>query len=139
MSPSIISAEALPDVVRSLTTLAQELGLTIHVTVPPSTPVSDAQQIGDDEQLHQQHCRDLIWLQRKYKAPDGSYPKLAGNYVAVYNEQIIAMSDTEIIARAGAAKELSLDPDRILVVPICVKDSESQDRWENIKRQLRID
>jgi hypothetical protein len=139
MSSPVVSLEALPAIVQALTTLARELGIAIHFTVPESTPKPGIEEDQDDEQIYTQQRDDLTWLQSKIGQVDGSYPRLAGNYVAVHQQRIVAVSEMEEIARACAAVALSLDPAKILVVPVCVRDTESDDRWLEIKNKLGLE
>jgi len=139
MNNSVVSAEALPSVIQALTTLAKELGLSVHFTVVETKPLPEVREDEDREQTLERHRREFIWLQGEIATADGSYPKFAGNYVAVYGERLIAISEDERTARAIAGARLKMDPKKILVVPICIPGSDSEENWRAIKGRLGIE
>jgi hypothetical protein len=127
-------------VVQSLNELAKAQGLSVHVTVPncEGTQVH-AEDATDD--VKAQLRAGLAWLENELRENDAEFTKLRGNYVAVHDSQIIAVSEDREIALLGATKALgnAVEGENILIVPICVPSEDSEQEWLDTKRRLGME
>lgn len=136
MCSTTISAEALPKVAQALSDLGKALGVSVHITVPDSTSVPR----NDEVKILEQQRADFTWLLAKFSTDEQILCRLQGNYVAVHDEQIVAVSEDECMARLGAARNLEGVPEHnILVIPVGVPGIDSEEAWLNIKRKLGMD
>jgi len=134
--------DAFLEVVRALNALADQQGVSIHITVPTAEAHMPPQRKQEDrEQVALQRQRaDLAWLEGELRTSEADLAQLKGNYVAVHNRQIVAFSEDKGIALLGAVKSLrdTVDQKEILVVPICVCGTEADEDWLDAKRNLGL-
>lgn len=120
------SVPNMPKVLEAAKLLGEALGLKTYVGDPPP-PVA-----GEDTTTRfQRQQADFDWLTTQRQLVE----RLQGNYVAIDGRTIVACSPDERAVRAGAAKELGLREEEVLVVPLGV--SESDGLWEDLMAKFR--
>jgi hypothetical protein len=139
MSSEAISPQALTSLLQSLAAAANAIGYEAHFNLAEPDAEIPVKADEDAAQTKNRHKRELAFLQQKVFRPDGLYPLYAGNHAAMYEESIVALSPVRDIALNIAAAKLGLDPEKILVVPICVTDGDSEMHWLNARRQSGMD
>lgn len=121
--------DELLKLVGALNTLTSELGLRVHLV---------AEYTRDEERKEDDRLRrwrdDFAWFQAFLTESPASRIQLVGNYAAVHNKEIVSVGPSEKITRLGAAEELKISQQEVLVVPVQVPGSE--DYWEGLQAEL---
>jgi hypothetical protein len=135
---SLLSDEKALQVAQALLTLAEINGLRINITIPekpntdPHPPVEEANFVDERQR------EDFAWLQAELTQRSDTFARLRGNYVAVYRKRIISIGEDKYLVLQGAASDLGVEPDEILVLPVCVEGPDANDDWQMTKAQLGI-
>lgn len=82
--------------------------------------------------------QDLCWIQSLLTNDNQQKDSLTGNYVAVRHKSIIAIAQTLPQVKSNAACELGITSpanieDHCIIVPVSVRDQDSQDQWQNLQ------
>lgn len=120
---------------------AQFNGLEITITIPPqNNTAQDASPVcyEGDRSLIEHKREDLAWLQAHVTQFPDELARLCNHYVAVFNKRIVSIGDSKELVMIGAAASLNVLPDEILIVPVQVIGTESEDDWLHVKRDLGI-
>lgn len=125
----------------NLIEIAQCGGLEITITIPPKnheTPLAADTTDQDQHSYKGQKRSDFAWLQARVTQRPDELVRLRNHYVAVYDKRIVSIGDSKELVLVGAAASLNVLPDAILVVPVQVFGSESEEEWLNLQRELGI-
>lgn len=122
--------------------IAQQSGLEITITIPPQNkksgiPPEDVSYQGDRSLMEHKRA-DFAWLQTHVTQFPEELARLRNHYVAVFNKRIVSIGDSKELVLIGAAASLHVMPDEILVIPVQVVGTESEDDWLQVKRDLGI-
>ncbi len=131
--------ESFLKLVAALNDLAEAFGVGIQVTanVPKIEDVGTYLTEEREEKVRRQRRSDFAWLQTTLTGSPDMVVRLSGKYVAVYNERIVSAGPDRDLTMYGAAKQLGLEPDEILVVPVQVAGSEED--WDVLRCELGIE
>ena len=123
----------------SLMDIAQQTGLEITITIPPQTePSAEVETERHDRTILENKRIDLAWLEARLTQYPNEMARLRNHYVAVFNKQVVSIGHNEELVLLGAAASLDVMPDEILVVPVQVDGTDSDEHWLNVKRRLEI-
>ena len=120
---------------------AQSNGLEITITIPPQNKESEHSSgvsYEGDRSLIEHKREDLAWLQAHVTQFPDELARLRNHYVAVFNKRIVSIGDSQELVLLGAAASLRVMVDEILIVPVQVIGTESEDDWLQVKRDLGI-
>lgn len=123
-------------IIAAICDLAHRAGFEVRVVKKDKTaPRSIKKKIVSEEVLKQHWRRDFARLQAVlaklgYAIEEGGYTPLHGNYVVVHQGKIVAAGPDYKVVVADGEQVTGLSEDQLLIVPICVRDQDAQERWQ---------
>jgi len=135
---SLVSGEQALQVAQALLTLAEINGLQITIAIPekpntdPHPPVQGANFVDEHQRA------DLAWLQAELTQHPGKIFQLRGKYVAVHKKRIVVIGEDKGLVLLGASATLGIEPDDILILPVCVEGPDSDDEWLEVRARLGL-
>ena len=126
----------------NLIQIAECSGLEIIITIPPKNKETPRTAKGCANQKARSwlnHKRkDFAWLQTHITQHPNGLARLSNQYVAVYDQRIVSIGCSKELVSIVAAASLHVSPDHLLVVPVPVIGTESEDEWLQVKQELGI-
>jgi hypothetical protein len=130
------SGNSLADALDALKLIAQELKIEVHISAKPLPVPAEAPTEVD----HVASRREaLLWVQEKMKQDPFLARSLEGNYIGVYQKDIIAKSPSYEFARLCAKRAVGEDKMKeVIFVPVRVADQDASDIWRNLLTELQV-
>lgn len=126
--------DAILAALEAMTVIAEKYGIEVHLSVPVKTePIP----LVDHVRLEEQRRNDFFWFKTQLESRRDLQFKYDGSYVVVHRERVVSFSPNKQLAIHGFLHAVGRDLFvEALVIPVCVRDPDSDAEWENLLMSL---